>query len=228
MSLILGARFQNGILLASDPFVFDNDGELPLKSINFDKIYISTKLNCAITAVGSSWVFHEFSKWLNESEITEEEAPELLPRKWAELSAYWKDKRSKDINEIKGTLRPISHSIYLMVWGNDLQSISIVDENGHLERTSSFALSGSGSFLVEQFLRISARKFEPSDTLEQCFELLEKCFTLASKDLYVVGQPCIVLVTSSQVVDLSEKCSQIWSEHYKEYFADIKALLLNR
>lgn len=226
MSLVIGARFRDGILLASDPFVFNNDGEFPLKSLNFHRFHIVEKMHLVMTSIGSNWVFREFTKWLETSQITNNNMMQLLPLKWAELSASWRDRRTKETSELRsGTLRPISHSVCLMGWGKDLQSVFVFDEHGNFEKTSTFLISGSGSLLVEHFLNVSGNTFRPNDSLDQCFDLVEECFSIASQDLYVMGQPVIALLTPSRVLDFTEQCTHVYLKHSKGYFNDMKAVL---
>ena len=95
MSLILGARCKGGILLAADPFVFNNDGDLPQKRLDFSRFLISPQCDYAIVSIGSQWVFQQFKTWIESGSVQRSQLLEALSEKWAELSKYWKSTREK-------------------------------------------------------------------------------------------------------------------------------------
>jgi len=224
MSLVLATRFQGGIVVASDPFVFDNNGEMPSKTADFNKLFISSTYNCVMAAVGSRWVFTKAQEWLNSR--PEDKLGDWirdLASMWKELNLEWKEKRSCEIRDtVNRTLRPLSESLFLLAQTNNLASIQICDSEGNLHQTESFILSGSGADLVRSLLQSTSQIFRPSDSLRTCLDLVEKCYCVAGHDLYVIGFPAIAIVRSEGIIDLTNDCEQIWFEFEKQYFEKIK------
>ena len=227
MSLILAARFQDGILLASDPFVFNNDGELPIKHIQFNKLYISKKLKSVFASVGSSWVFNEFTSWIEANNFSEANTIEKISNQWAYLNKLWKDQRESDtLNLDNHTLRPLSDSILVSIFEKDLNLINIFDSNGNKKTTSQFVFSGSGSLFVENYLRESKKSFNPTDSLTQCVDLIFECYNSAYKDLYVIGTPSMAVIVPEKTINYAEECSLLWQKNRKQYFDEIKEAIL--
>ena len=224
MSLVLGTRFEGGILVASDPFVFDNDGETPSKTADFNKLFISSTYNCVMAAVGSRWVFTKTQEWLNSR--PEDKLGNWvrdLASMWKELNLEWKERRSCEISDtVNRTLRPLSESLFLLAQTNNLASIQICDSEGNLHQTESFILSGSGADLVRSLLQSTSQIFRPSDSLRTCLDLVEKCYRVAGHDLYVIGFPAIAIVRSEGIIDLTNDCEQIWFKFEKQYFKKIR------
>jgi hypothetical protein len=225
MSLILATRFEGGILVASDPFVFDNDGEMPSKTADFNKLFISSTFSCVIAAVGSRWVFTEAQEWLNSR--PEDKLGNWirdLASMWKELNLEWKGRRSSEISDMSiTTLRPLSESLFVLAHTNNLASIQICDSEGNLHQTESFIISGSGADLVRNSLQAAREIFRPSDSLETCLDLVEKCYRAARHDLYVIGFPAIAIVRSEGIIDFTKDCEQMWFEFGKTYFENIKS-----
>ena len=219
MSLILATRFKDGILLASDPFFFDNDGEVPLKGIKFDKFIISEQHHCVMFGIGSVWVLEQAGKWLA---LRKPDFATLLPElalKWKELNRVWKKNRTVEITQAEiQSLRPISDSLFLFAKSDDLSTIHICDSEGKLHTTTTFVLSGSGSDLARQLLEATGQKFSPTDSLESCLDLTWKCFRAASYDLYVIGYPAIVLLSKYRIINLAKQCKVLWDRNGKSYF----------
>jgi len=172
MSLILATRFKGGIFLAADPFYFDNDGEVPLKGIRFDKFIVSERYRCVMVGVGSVWVLEQAGKWLSAQNYNHDELLPVLAAKWKKFNQEWKRNREKEIAEAEvQSLRPISDSLFIIGKSDDLSVIHICDSEGKLHSTSTFVLSGSGSDLVRKFLKSTGQKFSPTDSLEKCLKL---------------------------------------------------------
>jgi 20S proteasome alpha/beta subunit len=108
---------------------------------------------------------------------------------------------------------------------DDLSTINIGDGDGKLYSTSSFVFSGSGSDLVMHFIMRTEKKFSPSDTLEECIELIWQCYRVASADLYVTGFPSIAVVGEKGIRDFSKRCSAIWNRIESNYFTDLKLMI---
>lgn len=227
MSLILATRFKGGILLAADPFFFDNDGEVPLKGIKFDKFIISKQNSCVVAGVGSVWVLEQAGKWLAAQLPDYDDLLPDLASKWKELNQEWKENREAEIAEAQvQSLRPISDSLFILAKSNNLSTIHICDSEGKLHATTTFVLSGSGSDLVRQLLESTGQKFSPTDSLENCLDLTWKCYRAASCDLYVMGFPSVVLITAQGIKNLSEQCAALWSDTEKNYFINLKSTVL--
>jgi 20S proteasome alpha/beta subunit len=146
--------------------------------------------------------------------------------KWKDLNGEWRAKRETEAqHENSGTLRPISNSLLVIARQSNLESISIIDHDGKLETTQTFVISGSGSYLVEQFLRQSEKSFSPAMTLDDCFDLLQGCYRVLSRDLYVIGYPAVVLVSHSHIRNFSDECAKIWSNQDRQYFGKVKKKL---
>lgn len=226
MSLIVATRFDKGILLASDPFVFDNDAALPQKLVDFAKAHISNKYGCAFLRVGSSWVFRNFINWVENKDIEVDEFETRIQSKWAELNSEWINKRVSE-NQVEGnsTLRPISNSSLIIARKSDIKSISIIDHDGTIINSSTFIIGGSGSYLVEEHFRISGKSFRPSFTLQRSFDLIRECYDIASRDLYVIGYPTIVLVLSTHIEDFTDDCVNVWLSCNNKYFSSLRKKL---
>jgi len=224
MSLVLATRFQGGILVASDPFVFDNDAEMPSKTADFNKLFIFSTYSCVMAAVGSHWVFTKAQEWLN-SQAKDRLGNWMrdLASLWKELNLKWKEERCCEISDtVKRTLRPLSESLFLLAQTKNLGSITICDSEGNLHQTESFILSGSGTDLVRNLLQSTGQIFRPSDSLRTCLDLVEKCYRVAGHDLYVIGLPAIAIVRSEGIIDFTNDCEQIWLECERQYFKKIK------
>ena len=227
MSIIVAARYNKGILLASDPFYFDNDGEVPLKGINFNKFIVSVQYRCAMVGVGSAWVLEQAAKWIAAERFPSDHFLPALTAKWKQLNHEWKKDREREIAESKvQTLRPLSDSIFFLAKSDDLSTMHIGDSEGKLHSTSSFVLSGSGSGLVRHLLESTGQKFSPNDSLEKCLDLTRRCYCAASYDLYVIGFPSIVLVTEKGIRNFTEKCAALWSNAQNKYFSDLTSIAL--
>lgn len=222
MSLVLATRFSDGTILACDPFVFDNDGEVPRKHINFDRFCISTDPSIAFAAIGSRWIFVEFCQWYKKQDIDPSDVMTNLATKWMELNTFWKSERESELKEADvSTLRSVSNSLLIMCQGEHPDTISIIDSAGKISQTSTFVFSGSGSYLVENYLSTSGKSFQPSFSLNECLSLIYKCYDVACEDLYVIGLPSILVVTANGIVDISQDCASIWRDCNQRFFKEL-------
>ncbi len=223
MSLIVATRFNRGVLLTSDPFVFDNDGVLPRKRVKFDRFLVSQEPTFAMAAVGSGWVFQQAQELVESRALSDhDDWLSLLSDSWRVWTERWKRERQKELErEGSSTLRPVSDSIFVLVRQEDLCSIVIGHGKGKLHQTSSFVISGSGSIWVRDYLAASGQIFDAGDTLEKCFILVADCYRKAQQDLYVVGLPSVVVVTDEQVLDLSGQCERLVSQLSYSYFQQL-------
>lgn len=230
MSLIIVARFRKGILLAADPFVFDNDGEVPCKAIDFDKFIVSKELGAALVAVGSRWVFAQFHEWIETGkDMNRENLVDAFSTKWAQLNQNWKKRREKEAAKSDaGTLRPISDSLFILVQLRDLSSIYIVDQEGNTHISRTYVLSGSGSSFVRHFLETEGKSFRCDDSLLQSSRLMRDCYGVAKQDLYVTGLPALVAATANGFFDFSRSCERVQKECEKKYFADLSRDLMDK
>lgn len=228
MSLIISARYKNGILLAADPFYFNNDGEVPLKGINFDKFVFSDLCRFAIVGVGSMWVLDQLHNCLHNHHFQPKNLLPHLASKWREFNQEWKTKRQREIAEADArTLRPISDSRFIFATSDDLSKIQICDSEGNLNSTSTFFLCGSGSDLVWHFLKSTNQQFSPTDDLGDCLELVWKCYSHASNDLYVVGLPSLFLLTNKTLINFNNICSEIFNKTRVKYFTDLTSTIMS-
>ena len=125
MSLIIGTRFKGGILIASDPFFFDNQGIAPSKGIRFKRFLISKALSFGMAAAGSLWVFEKTKEWFSSFENSNpDDFLVPLSSKWKELNRHWINNREHQVSETGfGTLLPISNSLFILGMSNDLSCI---------------------------------------------------------------------------------------------------------
>ena len=224
MSLILVTRYKDGIILAADSFVFDNDGEVPLKSMDFNKVLISRFHKTAMVAVGSTWVFHESYQWLKRQK-KKKNILKPLSAKWEKLNDRWKKNRKKEIKKTKNkTLRPVSDSLLVLAQQTDLETIHIIDPKGKVHETKSFVMSGSGADLTRHYLKKTKKTFKPKDSLDKCLKLLQECYQASGHDLYVTGFPVITIVQQRKIIDLTKQCEQTWKDCEQKYFGKIKKL----
>ena len=224
MSLVFGGCFSNGILFACDPFILKNDGKAPQKLLSFRKFWVSHNLGYAFVSIGSLQVFSNFCEWLENDDNNK--GLDSLAEKWSEINNEWKNTTKHEIDTSDlSTLRPISDSVLFVCKVNELTSIYIIDASGKINQTSTFVFSGSGTYLVTQFLQTTGSYFDSTNSIQESFLLLQKCFLVARNDLYVSGFPSIIAVTPNNVIDLSDKCADFWFECENLYFDNLQKLI---
>jgi hypothetical protein len=220
---VIATRFNGGILLACDPFTFDNDRESPQKSVQFHKIFVAEKQNLVSLGVGSRWVFRSFNIWLEKQQPQKYQHLQKISSKWSELQNEWLEKRKEMLEQYSAnTLRPASNSLLILVSPKDIKTITAIDTHGNVRNSSSFVICGSGSDLVAKFLKNSNKLFAPSNKLDETFKLAFDCFDVASDDLYVIGIPSIMIVYNDQVIDFSNQCEIIWKKTKTKYANELK------
>lgn len=223
MSLILVTRFEQGILFAGDPFVFDNDGEIPQKRLNFNKFYYSSRFRFALVAVGSRWVFSSLLGWIESIETTQALSLKEISLKWLNLNLEWKEMRRLELSEHgEKTLRDISDSLFIFASASDLETIWIVNSRGQISSSKTFAFSGSGTYLVQLYLEKSGKSFQPSSTFDETLALAKECYAAAGSDLYVFGLPSIAVLTPNLFIDLSDNCQKLWAKCQDDYFVELR------
>jgi 20S proteasome alpha/beta subunit len=225
MSIIIVTRYKDGIILAADSFIFDNDGEVPYKSMDFRKVLISKSHKSAMVAVGSSWVFHEAYAWLKKQR-KKKGIIGPLSAEWKKLNVNWKRRRARELKKEKHTtLRPVSNSLIVIAQQANLDVIQIIDPKGKIHETKSFVMSGSGAELARHYLSAKEKSFKQSDTLNNSLNLLRECYRAASHDLYVTGIPAIVIVKKAGILDLTKQCEEVWQECESRFFVRIKNII---
>lgn len=228
MSVVLCTRFNKGILLASDPFVFDNDGELPLKHIDFSRFFSSERLGVALVSVGSRWVFAQFCQELDAQQTVAKEHLSRLADQWQGLSQSWKEQRQQDaMTQGDETLRPLSDSLLFLTMTSDINTIHLIDSDGNLHATSSFALAGSGSHLLRNYLETKRDTFSSRQSLQESISLVTACYRAARCDLYVIGYPSIIVVTETSIIDLAKQCAALWRHADQQYYDGLIELARN-
>ncbi len=177
MSFFLGTRFDEGILFASDSFIFDNDGDVPSKAMNFEKMHVHHKLGMAMAFVGSSWVFHSFVHWLNTHSLFYYIIKDI-PDKWKELNVQWKTNREIEMADAdQKSLRPVSDSLLFIARQKNLKTIYVIDYSGNSHLTETFVISGSGSDIAGAFLKSEGKIFSLANSLKDCMELMQPYIT---------------------------------------------------
>lgn len=222
MSLILAARFKEGIVVASDSFVFDNDGLLPTKRITFQKHIISTNYGLVIAGVGSRWLLNQVKNWLDSVNLERSQLLGELAKKWSSLNAEWKSKRTEELEaDDSKPLRTLSDSLALLVDSSCPSSILILLPTCEVQQSNTFVLAGSGNDLVRHQLHREKIEYNPQQTLHDCLSFAKWCFDIASNDLYVTGFPTFTIVTQDHIEDVSEECLDIYRRLHKNYFEHV-------
>jgi hypothetical protein len=228
MSLIIACLFNEGILISSDSFMFDNDGEIPFKHIEFAQILVSESHGIAMAGVGSYWVLTKAYQYIVEEQKNDFDLI-ALASKWKSLNDKWRENREQELSEAENTtLRPISDSLMILARQDNLKHIHIIDPNGVLHKTSAFVLSGSGGEWTRRYLDNTKKIFEPSDSLSDCFELIQSCYNVSSHDLYVTGIPTITIVKANKIFDLTDTCRSQWEKCKTNYFDNLLKTIKDR
>lgn len=218
MSLVIATRYSEGILLASDSFVFDNDGDVPSKAMDFEKLHVHHNLGMAMAYVGSTWVFHSFIGWLKSHSFSDDIIYDMS-EKWKELNGEWKDNREIALADAdQKTLRPVSDSLLFIACQEDLKTIHVIDSKGEHRTTNTFLVSGSGSDIVKNYCDAKGKVFSVDDGFDESMKLMQETFYAASHDLYVIGCPCFCIVRNDMIVDISKYCDTAWKKCVQMYW----------
>lgn len=224
MSLIFGVIFKNGILIADDPFALHNDLEHPQKEINFQKMFTSERLGIVAASVGSLWVFQRFCSYLNGIRSFNLKNLEPILPKWVQLTKEWKNRNKDPVNNVTNNLRQLSDSYCIFARTNNLNEIYIIDYEGNIDKSSSYIFAGSGSYLVEQFLCCNKKTFNPLSPFKNTLKLLLECYRIASRDLFILGFPSIIVISNERIFDFSVEVSKLYSRSNAQYYKNMLSL----
>ena len=223
MSLVIGVSYGRGVILAADPFVFDNNRESPKRVFNFGRIQTIKHNSYAFSHVGSHEVFHSTIHKLNArvSLPTVEE----ISTTWKRMNTEFAVKCSAQSGELIETLRPRSDSVLMLASALSPGKIYMCGPHGQLVETHSLAVCGSASEHVKQWILDQAFESSGIGSLEEAFGLVQAAFAIASADLFVLGYPIISVVTASGVLVFDRECEELFLESYTNYMASLRNLL---
>lgn len=223
MSLVLAARYKGGVLMAADPFSFDDQSSLALRSFRFDKFIIDRGLVVAgVTGMG---VINRMRHWIADREAPDDAdfLPDLAGA-WAECETGWQaERQAVNAGDNNILVRPGPDVLFAAAGTHDPGAIHFGDRVGNIHSTTTAVLSGFGSHPAGRHLAGGHKRFEPAMSLADCLDLAFECFLAASADLMVIGRPSIVLVTSGGVIDFHERCRAIWQGVERGYFEKVKS-----
>jgi 20S proteasome alpha/beta subunit len=233
MSLVIAAKYTDGIVLAADAFVFDNDRVLTTKKLDFSKIVTLDKKGVVVAGVGSSWVFWQAIQIIDDSvQPISMLISKLLGPKWKELNKKWQEARIKDSDvqdfaeEQNRTLRPPSESALIIVRQDNIEEVMILDENGNLHLTKTFLFTGSGSALLRYKIQVGEIIFLPTMSLEDLMSQIIKAYRLCRADLFCSGIPTFVIITKNDIVDYSNKCLKIHQKYEDTFYKELLLTVL--
>ncbi len=223
MSLLIAARCRAGVLLASDPFVFDNDRLRPSRRLDFERFHFAEHARALFASVGALWVFHRFCRSLEADGGAERFERRRLGSLWQSLSAEWKDERARELSAYgRDPLRPVSDSLLVAVPCRRPPTIVACDASGNWTTSRTFLVTGSAAHWVREHLASPADRFTPRDSLDGCLEKVLACFSAGSRDLYVIGLPAIAIVTPDGATDLSQTSRSIWQKSQQTSFRKLR------
>lgn len=222
MSLLIAARYRHGVVLASDPFVFDNDPLRPSRRLEFDRVHVAADGSAVFAAVGALWVFRAFCRQYDAESIAQTPSTDRVAEIWKNPCAEWRRARDRTDGR-SASLRTISRSQLIAVRCRRPWRIEAWDDAGNPANSETFIVTGSAAGWVRDSVSRPGARFNPRDTLETCLARVRACFSAGARDLFVVGFPSIVVVHQGGVVDCSRESERAWNRAGASAFAGLMA-----
>lgn len=210
MSLLIAARYREGVLLASDPFVFDNDPVRPRRRLDFDRFHVAADQSVVFAAVGSLWVFREFCRRFDEKQARRAVSRVGIAALWSDLCTRWRSGRTRKEHGAAASLRALSDSLLIAIHREKPWRIEAITADGVSTSSRSFIVTGSAASWVRGYLLNAENRFDSRHSLERALELMRGCFAAGASDLYVVGFPALACVRAHDIVDCSHACAAAW------------------
>ncbi len=223
MSLLIAARYRDGVLLSSDPFVFDNDGRCPRRRVDFERFFVAGRPCVLFASVGAVWVFRRFCDQLDEAGGAKRFDRRAVGSLWKSLCGQWKADRTRELSaQSGGSLRPVSDSLLVAVPCTGRPRIAACDAAGRWMESRTFVVTGSAACWVHEHLADAGNRFQPRDSLEECLSKVQACFVAGACDLFVVGLPAVAIVTRGDVLDMSATSREVWQGHHAAAFESLR------
>lgn len=224
MSLLIAARYRDGVVLASDPFVFDNDPARPSRRVDFDRFEIAPDQSAVFAAVGAMWVFRTFQRQFDAESARETLSPARIAEIWKNGCDEWRRGRESETHGARrGSLRELSESLLIAVRRRRPWTIDACSCSGAWTSSRTWIVTGSAAGWVRDHMSQASNRFDARDSLADCLAKVRACFTAGQRDLYVIGFPAVVCVSDDGIHDFSEASRDAWENSCEAAFSRLAA-----